>query len=161
MKGKYEESCFVFVKEPKISPEVIAHLDNSLRNWNVPFSKIPFQTLKPVPVLPFLQHYQKQVTEIPNIAYQMIYQMSQGGIQPFIYYGEQGLIHSIRTIVGATNPAEAEKFTIRNTFSNDSLETAIAENRPVRNIIHASDSPENAEREISLWLPHLEFRVMN
>lgn len=50
-------------------------------------------------------------------------------------------ISLIRKIVGATNPKEAELGTIRGDFAIDMG----------RNIIHASDSPSSAEREISLF----------
>jgi nucleoside-diphosphate kinase len=46
----------------------------------------------------------------------------------------------VRTLVGATNPQEATPGTIRGDFGIDTG----------RNIIHASDSPESAAREIAL-----------
>ncbi|ATU08915.1 nucleoside-diphosphate kinase [Methanohalophilus portucalensis] len=49
-------------------------------------------------------------------------------------------IKSMRTINGATNPSEAMPGTIRGDFA---LETG-------RNVVHASDSVESAEREISI-----------
>ena len=50
-------------------------------------------------------------------------------------------ISLIRKIVGATNPKEADLGTVRGDFALDMG----------RNIIHASDSPASAEREISLF----------
>jgi nucleoside-diphosphate kinase len=49
------------------------------------------------------------------------------------------VVSIIRTMVGATNAAVAEPGTIRGDYA---LSTS-------HNIIHASDSPENAEREIA------------
>jgi nucleoside-diphosphate kinase len=46
----------------------------------------------------------------------------------------------VRSLVGSTNPAEAAPGTIRGDFALDIG----------RNVIHASDSPESAKREISL-----------
>jgi nucleoside-diphosphate kinase len=46
----------------------------------------------------------------------------------------------VRTLVGATNPQEAAPGTVRGDFGIDTG----------RNIIHASDSPESAAREIAL-----------
>ncbi|MCD7970043.1 MAG: nucleoside-diphosphate kinase [Alistipes sp.] len=48
---------------------------------------------------------------------------------------------TLRKLVGATNPANAEEGTIRKLFA-DSL---------TRNAIHASDSDESARREWSIW----------
>ncbi len=47
----------------------------------------------------------------------------------------------VRTLVGATNPQEAQPGTIRGDYGMDIG----------RNVIHASDSLESAEREISLF----------
>lgn len=54
--------------------------------------------------------------------------------------GEEA-ISTIRKLVGATNPLEADFGTIRGDFAMDTG----------RNIIHASDSPDSAEREINLF----------
>lgn len=54
--------------------------------------------------------------------------------------GEEA-ITTIRKLVGATNPLEADLGTIRGDYG---METG-------RNIIHASDSPASAEREIGLF----------
>ena len=53
--------------------------------------------------------------------------------------GEEA-ITTIRKLVGATNPLEADLGTIRGDYGMDTG----------RNIIHASDSPASAEREIGL-----------
>ena len=57
-----------------------------------------------------------------------------------VIQGEEA-ITTIRKIVGATNPLEADLGTIRGDYG---MNTG-------RNIIHASDAPESAEREISLF----------
>ena len=56
-------------------------------------------------------------------------------------------ISTIRKMVGATNPLEADLGTIRGDFAMDTG----------RNIIHASDSPESAEREINLFFDENEI----
>jgi len=56
-------------------------------------------------------------------------------------------ISLIRKMVGATNPKEADLGTIRGDFALDMG----------RNIIHASDSPQSAEREISLFFDETEI----
>ncbi|WP_297982210.1 nucleoside-diphosphate kinase [uncultured Methanobrevibacter sp.] len=56
-------------------------------------------------------------------------------------------ISVIRKMVGATNPKEADVGTIRGDFGMDTG----------RNIIHASDAPESAEREIALFFDEDEI----
>lgn len=71
-----------------------------------------------------------------------------------IYEGE-GIINKLMEIIGPTDPSNASKNTIRGKYSDDSLEKAIAENRHVKNVIHRSDSPQEAEREIKVWSKYL------
>ncbi len=46
-----------------------------------------------------------------------------------------------RTMIGSTNPVEAPPGTIRGDYGLDLAE----------NIVHGSDSPESAERELDIW----------
>ena len=54
----------------------------------------------------------------------------------------------LRTAIGATDPAEAAEGTVRKLF---------AESKE-RNAIHASDSPENAAREVAFFFSEAEIR---
>lgn len=72
---------------------------------------------------------------------------------PLVKMVVQG-IHSIdmvRKIVGATMPSSADMGTIRGDFSADSPALANKEKRAVQNLIHASETPDEASHEISLW----------
>lgn len=61
-------------------------------------------------------------------------------------------VEIVRKIVGHTEPRQAIPGTIRSDFASiESYNVANNKERVVRNLIHASDSVENAEREISLW----------
>jgi nucleoside-diphosphate kinase len=53
----------------------------------------------------------------------------------------EGAIATLRTTIGATNPAEATPGSIRG-----DLALAMPDN-----LVHGSDSPESGEREIALW----------
>ena len=53
----------------------------------------------------------------------------------------EGAIGVVRTTMGATNPAEAASGTIRGDLALSMPD----------NLVHGSDSPESAEREIALW----------
>ena len=58
-----------------------------------------------------------------------------------------GAVETVRKTMGATNPAAAEAGTIRGDLA---LETG-------RNLIHGSDSPESAQREIPLFFAESEI----
>ena len=57
----------------------------------------------------------------------------------------------VRKIVGPTMPYAAEMGTIRGDFSNDSPALANKEKRSVQNLVHASETPAEAEHEIKHW----------
>jgi nucleoside-diphosphate kinase len=59
----------------------------------------------------------------------------------------EGAIAASRMTIGATNPAQAAPGSIRGDF-------ALA---MPNNLVHGSDSPESAEREISLWFAQEEL----
>ncbi len=60
-------------------------------------------------------------------------------------------VDMVRKIAGPTMPYLADMGTIRGDFSNDSPALANAEKRAVANILHASETPEEALHEIEHW----------
>jgi nucleoside-diphosphate kinase len=53
----------------------------------------------------------------------------------------EGAIATLRNTIGATNPADAEPGSIRGDLAISMPD----------NLVHGSDSPESAEREVALW----------
>ena len=80
--------------------------------------------------------------------------MLSGPVVPMIISGNRA-IGTVRKVVGATLPVDACPGTIRGDFSSDSPDLANAEQRPVKNLVHASGDPDEAAREIKLWFPSL------
>ncbi len=64
-----------------------------------------------------------------------------------IVFEGKGAVEVIRETVGATDPARAEAGTIRGDFGLDIM----------RNLVHGSDSVENAEGEIKLFFAEAEM----
>jgi nucleoside-diphosphate kinase len=60
-------------------------------------------------------------------------------------------VDMVRKICGATMPYLADMGTIRGDYSADSPAIANMEKRPVMNIVHASETKEEAEHEIKHW----------
>ncbi len=73
--------------------------------------------------------------------------ITSGPVLAMVWEGEDA-ISVVRTVVGKTNPKEAGPGTIRGDFG---MTTG-------RNIIHASDSPTSAEREIGLFFQKNEIQ---
>jgi nucleoside-diphosphate kinase len=74
--------------------------------------------------------------------------MSSGPVTAIVIEGED-CVRGFRSLAGATNPTEAAPGTIRGDFGRD-WGTQVQQN-----IVHGSDSPESAAREISIWFPQL------
>ncbi len=70
-----------------------------------------------------------------------------GGPVVVMVLEKENCIKAYREFIGATNPAEAAEGTIRKEFG-----TSIQENA-----VHASDSPENAVREVSFFFSQREL----
>jgi len=66
--------------------------------------------------------------------------MTSGAVIPVVLEAEDA-VAELRTVIGATDPAEADEGTVRSLF---------AESKE-RNAIHASDSDENAAAEIAFF----------
>ncbi len=60
-------------------------------------------------------------------------------------------VDMVRKLAGNTMPYIAEMGTIRGDYSVDSAAAANKDKRAVHNIIHASETPEEAEHEIAHW----------
>jgi nucleoside-diphosphate kinase len=61
-----------------------------------------------------------------------------------------------RKVTGFTDPAKADKGTVRGDMGTDSIVKANNDGRPVMNLVHASGNAEEAKREIALWFPELK-----
>jgi len=88
----------------------------------------------------------------PVVQENMIRFLISGPIVAMVWGGGTGMIGEIREkLIGATEPKSAAAGTIRGDLCDDSYEAADKENRAIENLTHASDSVENAEKEIAIW----------
>lgn len=60
-------------------------------------------------------------------------------------------VEVVRKLCGPTLPLLAPPGTIRGDYSSGSALSENIQHKPIRNLIHASGTPEEAEREIELW----------
>lgn len=70
-------------------------------------------------------------------------------------------IDTVRKIAGNTLPSKADIGTIRGDYSVDSPAAANLEGRAIKNIMHASETREEAEHEISHWFAQEEIFEYN
>jgi nucleoside-diphosphate kinase len=80
----------------------------------------------------------------------LIQHLTSGPVSVLILSGNHA-VEIVRKIVGNTVPIFAELGTIRGDFSIDSPDLSTREKRVLLNLVHASETIEEAKREISLW----------
>ena len=80
---------------------------------------------------------------------------TSGPVLAFIIEGNQS-VAIVKKLVGGTEPTTSDVGTIRGDFTVDSYALSSIDNRAVRNLVHCSDSPEEAERDIPLWFDESE-----
>ncbi|RLC35343.1 MAG: nucleoside-diphosphate kinase [Candidatus Nealsonbacteria bacterium] len=76
--------------------------------------------------------------------------MVSGPIVKMIIQGDDA-IKKVREISGPTMPSKAGSGTIRGDFSDDDAAKANREKRAVHNLVHASETPEEAKHELEYW----------
>ena len=70
--------------------------------------------------------------------------ITSGPLVAMVLEGHEAVV-AARQVIGATNPLEAATGSIRGDYA---LEVG-------QNMVHGSDSPESATREIGIWFPEL------
>ena len=88
--------------------------------------------------------------------------MTSGPVVGMIWEGNKAAA-VVTKIVGTTEPTTSDVGTIRGDLTIDSYEITSVDGRAVRNLIHCSESPEEAEREIALWFDQkdiLNYRLI-
>jgi nucleoside-diphosphate kinase len=92
-----------------------------------------------------LQKHYVELKEMPFFSALLAY-VASGPVVCMCWRGEDAP-HSARAIIGATDPFDAGAGTIRGDFGLV----------PGRNVVHGSDSPASASREIAVWFSEGEL----
>lgn len=109
-------------------------------------------------VSPNEEHFHKHYEEISQLISRWgedIYkitlsQMQESPVVAIALEGVEAVAH-VRKMVGTTDPKESAPGTIRGDFTHVTRDYTNAQGGTLPNIIHASGSAEEAEKEISLW----------
>lgn len=82
--------------------------------------------------------------------------MTSGPVVMMVLQGNQA-VAVVKKLVGGTEPSTSDVGTIRGDLTLDSYSISAFDDRAVRNLVHCSDQPSEAEREIALWIPQGEL----
>lgn len=87
-------------------------------------------------------HYEDHVGK--SYFEELINYITEDRLCAIILEGEN-VVEFVRHVNGDKNPLKAEMASVRGKYSNNQT----------RNLVHASDTAEHAEREIKIWFPEL------
>jgi nucleoside-diphosphate kinase len=82
--------------------------------------------------------------------------LTSGPVVAMVWQGAHA-VAIVRKITGGTEPLSSDVGTIRGDFMLDSYQMSDIDNRSVRNLVHASGSAEEAEKEIGHWFKKEEL----
>jgi len=128
------ERTFVMVKPDGVQRGLVGEVISRFEQKGLKLTGAKLETL---PEGRVLEHYAEHVERsfFPGLK-----QYIMSGPCFLMVWEGKGAVAVVRSIVGATNPAEAGPGTIRGLYALDIG----------RNVIHASDAVETAEREIAI-----------
>lgn len=79
-----------------------------------------------------------------------------GPVLALAVYGDSA-VEVVRKLCGPTEPLKAPPGTIRGDFCHHGFALSKEANQSIRNVIHASASPEEADRELRVWFTETDF----
>ena len=144
------EQSLVLIKPDAVKKNLLGYIINKLSEKNIKIVGI-----KPIKVTETLaiKHY-SNLKEKPFFREVIDYLIGKNyGVEyifAIVYEGED-CINIIRNLAGSTNPEEADSTSIRGTFGR------ITTRGDYENVIHASSSKIDAEKEIKLWFSPSEL----
>lgn len=89
--------------------------------------------------------------------------LSGGPVIAMVWQGMHA-VGIVRKITGGTEPLTSDMGTIRGDYTIDSYEVSDVDKRAVRNLVHASGSVDEAEKEIMHWFHEkelIDYRLIN
>ena len=94
--------------------------------------------------------YENPVKCGESVLGRLIKYLTSGPVLAMVWQGNKA-VGIVRKITGGTEPLISDVGTIRGDFTVDSYDLSDTDERAIRNLIHASSSVDEAEKEISLW----------
>lgn len=139
------ERTFVMVKPDGVQRGLVGNIIKR-------FEKRGYKLIAMKMASPSKEHLETHYEDLKSRKFfpSLIEYMMMGPVVAMCWQGTAA-VSTGRKIVGATNPLDSTPGTIRGDFC---IETG-------RNIIHASDTVENAQKEIKLWFTDSEIQPWN
>jgi nucleoside-diphosphate kinase len=142
------ERVLVLIKPDAMVKRLAGNIINDLYNLNLKMTGLKLVNVKKELAE---HHYNKLKEEKGEKIFNDVIKYLTGeyheneNVIAIVYSGENA-IKKTREAIGSTNPEKAHACSIRGKYGR-----IVADKNLFETVIHASDSPENAEREIKLW----------
>ena len=131
------ERTLVLVKPDGVSRGLVGEVISRIERKGLKLAALELRTVeRSVAEQHYAEHAEKPFFE------SLLEFITSGPVAAMVVEGDNA-IAAFRQLAGATNPVQANNGSIRGDFA---LEVQY-------NIVHGSDSPESAKREIDLWFP--------
>lgn len=135
------ERCFTMLKPGVLNRRIVGEIITRLEKKGLRLTGIKMlQIDKDLAAQHYTDHNGKHFYD------DLVSYITSGPVVAMVWQADN-CVTIIRKLVGATDPLKAEPGTIRGDYCAHTQ----------HNVIHASDSPENAEREISLFFNENEL----
>jgi nucleoside-diphosphate kinase len=139
------ERTLVFIK-----PHHIHVANEVLDKLDIHGKRVVHKKIDNVPKITIEEHYGEHKEK--DFFHTLVKDFADQSVVLAIYEG-QDVVKKVMDACGPTLPTPG---TIRGEFSDDTYNKADSEGRSLRNVVHRSDSPESADKEIKVWEKHLE-----
>jgi nucleoside-diphosphate kinase len=142
------ERVLVLIKPDAMVKRLAGNIINDLYNLNLKMTGLKLVNVKKELAE---HHYNKLKEEKGEKIFNDVIKYLTGeyheneNVIAIVYAGENA-VQKTRDAIGSTNPEKAQASSIRGRYGR-----IVADKNLFETVIHASDSPENAEREIKLW----------
>lgn len=168
-----KERTLVILKPDAIQRGLIGEILRRIERTGLKFTAFKFLVPTREQVL---AHYNKDEAWCRKVGERIIRELEESGVTPeksAVEYGREVLEHLVTfmtagpvlavvvegneavaivtKLVGTTEPKSSDVGTIRGDLTVDSYGHATYRNSAVRNLVHCSESPDEAEREIGVW----------
>lgn len=145
MEDKRAERTFVMIKPDGVQRGLVGAIIKR-------FEKRGYKLIAMKMTSPSKEHLETHYEDLKSKKFfpDLINYMLMGPVVAMVWQGTAAVATG-RKIVGATNPFDSTPGTVRGDFC---IETG-------RNVIHASDAVESAEKEIKLWFTEEEVKPWN
>ena len=135
------ESTLVIIKPNGVKGGIIGEIISRFEKSRLSVSAVKIKTLTKAEAEGFYAEHKER-----GFFGELVGFMTSGPVVLLALSGEKA-VEKVRTINGATNPANAAAGTIRHDFAPNTGE----------NIVHSSDSAASAAREITYWFEKTEL----